>query len=400
MTFNYYLNKKKSLKEYPIFLYLREKGKTITINTSQSVELSKWDDQKQRVKRHHNNCISINAFLDHFERLAKEIVNELKIAQPEVNMKQIKVSIKNKLEFGGEFDLNEVFSKFIDIKTPNVVPATIGKYKNVMRHFINFAASTKIDLDLNSIDSQTLDGFSNYLIQNGINNNTTTTYIQVLLDFLNWALENDYTNNTKFTRYKKLVKEYEPKTIALSLEELSLLANHKFNNNRLEKVRDLFLFHIYTGQRYNEISKFKISDVKEGYWIVRQDKTFKEVQVPLITQAIEILEKYNYELPIISNVKYNKYLKEVAKEVGLNREEKIHKRFGSKVQTESKPIHELITTHTARRTFISISSYMNVDERVTKSITGHKNNKMMDLYFKPNKEQNRNVFENAFKFNN
>ncbi len=97
-------------------------------------------------------------------------------------------------------------------------------------------------------------------------------------------------------------------------KELETLANHTFSQKRLENVRDMFVFCCYTGLAYNEMSTLEKKHVEVGFdgfeWIkIIRKKTNKEVSIPILTKAKEILVKYESEadklLPVISNQKFN-----------------------------------------------------------------------------------------------
>ena len=153
--------------------------------------------------------------------------------------------------------------------------------------------------------------------------------------------------------------------------------------DRLAKVRDVFLFQCFTGQRYSDILSLNKKDVKNGTWHLRQQKTNNIIQIPLNKYAISILAKYSdFKLPVISNQKMNKYLKELCVLAKINDPVRIIKFKGSKRIEETKKKYEVIGTHTARRTFITLSLRKGMKPEVIMKITGHKSYKMFQKYLK------------------
>ena len=129
-------------------------------------------------------------------------------------------------------------------------------------------------------------------------------------------------------------------------------------------MRDYYLFSVYTGLAYNEAFGLKEEHIIKGFdgqlWIkmIRQ-KTQREINIPLLPQALKIIQKYHiaedqeYILPTISNQKMNSYLKEVAEIVGIKKN---------------------LTHHTARKTFAStILLYNNVPIEIVSKLLGHGN---------------------------
>ncbi len=119
----------------------------------------------------------------------------------------------------------------------------------------------------------------------------------------------------------------------LSETELEKLENHIFNSDRLDRVRDLFVFSCYTGISYVNIMALTADNVMKGIdggnWIItKRQKTKNSVKVPLLGKAEEIIEKYSDHpmtavtsslLPIIINEKLNAYLKEIANHVVIKK---------------------------------------------------------------------------------
>ena len=120
---------------------------------------------------------------------------------------------------------------------------------------------------------------------------------------------------------------------------------------------------------------------------LRDQKEDNVITVPILPQARRILDKYTHEdgvveLPTISNSNFNLYLKELAKLAGFDTPITISKQKGSRRITSTHPKYELIGTHTARKTFITLSFEFGMDPEVVRRITGHKSPKVFIKYLK------------------
>ena len=183
------------------------------------------------------------------------------------------------------------------------------------------------------------------------------------------ALAENYLDKDPFTLYK--TKTVRTEVVFLSPEELAQLEQHEFTQPRLQLIKDLFVFSCYTGLPYRELMNLKQSNIVKGFdgnlWIkMKREKTSKELSIPLLPKALEILEQYSNDglvFPRISNQKYNSYLKEIADLVGIEKR---------------------LTTHMARRTFAStVLLYNDVPMEIVSELLGHSNMKItQDSYGK------------------
>ena len=125
---------------------------------------------------------------------------------------------------------------------------------------------------------------------------------------LSFAVDSGYINrNPCLVKMKKERLEYHP----LSVEQINTIRNKSISNERLCKVRDLFVFQCYTGMAYIDMATLSRSDIKENKIIKYRHKTNVKSVIPIFDATKAILEKYDYTLPVLSNQRYNSYLKEL-----------------------------------------------------------------------------------------
>lgn len=158
--------------------------------------------------------------------------------------------------------------------------------------------------------------------------------------------------------------DYDGIDKCLEPEEFERLRTAKMPDDRLERVRDLFVFHCYLCQGYKDLRAFDAKKIKEidgkKVYPGKRGKTGVDFTVPLLSPALAILDKYHGKLPILSNVKYNKYVKEVAAIVGLP---------------------EAMTTHWARHTGGTLLLNAGVSMGIVSKVLGHRSIKMTERIY-------------------
>lgn len=152
----------------------------------------------------------------------------------------------------------------------------------------------------------------------------------------------------------------------LTMEEIERWANTKIDNSCLERVRDVFLFCCYTGLAYADVSRFDFSKAEyiDGMYRVKgkRQKTGEVYHISIMDKAMNILRKYKFTLPVMTNIKYNEYLKDVAALCGISKR---------------------ITSHVARHTFATTIAMANkVRIEVISKMLGHTNIKTTQIYAK------------------
>jgi len=159
------------------------------------------------------------------------------------------------------------------------------------------------------------------------------------------------------------------------------LYSFDFKDTRLEKVRDLFCFQCFTGMAYTDMVSFKKLRIRDGCIYYQRVKTgdSPEVMVPISGWTQSILDRYD-ELPVISNQKYNDFLKEMAEEAGFTNKLIIKRFYGGEAYEEESPKYEKITSHVGRKTCASVSADLGLERTVTKKILGHDNKEVHDSY--------------------
>jgi len=389
MRVNFYPDRSKGLNTIrTIWASIYERKNILLLNTGERVDTAYWDKKTHRasIRMAKNPGLKsqlniLNQFLNAYEHKIQSISLGMKTENPLIEFTEIANEIKR--EFGKTSNtLYDIFEDFIKAKRTLVGKQTIYKYNQLKNVLQAFEKKHGQKLSFNSFNKLFYDKFLAFLIDDRkMINATAYKTISFLKTFLGWAYERKLTTNTDFKYFKG--KSYENEVVYLTEEELMNLYNLKIKEDRLSKVRDTFLFQCFTGQRYSDILALKKEDIKNGTWHIRQQKTKSIIQIPLNNYALSILSKYpDYRLPVISNQKINKYLKELCILAEIDEPVTLVKFRGNKRIEENKKKYEVIGTHTARRTFITLSLRKGMQPEVIMKITGHKSYRMFQKYLK------------------
>jgi integrase len=399
MKVKFYLNRKNA-----IYCYVREYKNTLTLNTGQNITPDLWDTDIQRAnprKTRDNikkgSLKGLNQYLNAFESKILDIERIIRSKQPNAGFNIIADAIKRQFD-KKKVGLFDIYDEFINIKRQEVSKQAIQKYRRMKALLEDYQKVKRETLDFDKITPLFFSKFNAYLIDNkNMLNNTATKSIQFLKTFLIWANDNNYTDNNSYKSFKG--KSEKNEVIYLTEDELMTLYNFNPEDERLKRVRDLFVFQCFTGVRYSDIQNISRGDINDATWTVRTQKTHQIIEIPLNSYAISILAKYSdypQPLPVISNQKMNTYLKELCEKAGINESVKTVKYKGSeRIETTYKKF-EIVGTHTARRTFISLSLQKGMKPDVIMAITGHTTYRMMQRYLKIADKHKREEMDKAW----
>ena len=283
----------------------------------------------------------------------------------------------------------------------------IQQYKATEKHLKEFAKiDRKSDYQFNEINSDFYTRFVDYLqkplqakdnkgkllfnedgtpqlSKQPFTQNSVGKHIKVLKVMLNEAKNND-ADTSNFYVYTEDVDN-----VYLNEAELKQLKDFDFSAvPHLDRVRDWFLLLAWTGSRYSDLDKIEKSKIKNGLITYRQKKTNTLVTIPMHPVVNDILQKYNFDMPeLISNQKFNDYIKEACKAAKIDNIESITRTVGGKLITETMLKYELVSSHTCRRSFCTNMYLRGLDTIMIRSISGHKTEKSFLKYIKVSQQQ-------------
>lgn len=384
---SFYLKKSTKKGESVIMLCYQNKGQKFRYSTKMKIDPKNWKGQK--VKNQCSDADEINSLLLSYAAAIREIEREALFFKKDYSIDVIKRKFESKIGcLSTENDFFKSYDRFIEQSKPCKSITTVKAYVGTKNKLIEYQLKKREEISFETINSSFYEKFVDYLITDGkYLNNTIGKHIKTLKTFLNYAKEHEFTNATLNLKKFKVIQE-EVDIIYLTDSELMKLAGFSGLSETLSNVRDCFCFSCFTGLRFSDLSKLTKQNIKNDYLEIRTEKTKELLKIPLNDFAMEILEKHrgrkdNRPLPAgISNQKTNDYLKEIGEKVGINEIVETENFSGSnKVQT-SKYKYELITTHSARRTFVTLALEKGMRAEVVMSMTGHKSYRTFKKYIK------------------
>lgn len=266
-------------------------------------------------------------------------------------------------------------------------------YRNTIDHLVQFCNKNNIDLDTlftNSIGVEFCENFVHYLKEDRqLMINTVKGHSERLNAMLQKAvLYGHKVNNT----YKEVsVSEEEVSAIFLSMTEITRI--YYFQNlTKVEKeIKDYFIIGCLTGLRYSDYSRLNSNNFDKITNTIRikTQKTGAVVSIPMHKFVREILQKYDYKLPAARCIQqFNKIIKRICKKVGINDSVLWERTVGTKVIIKQLQKWELVSSHTARRSFATNMFLQNIPTYRIMMITGHKSESSFFKYIRVTREEN------------
>ena len=196
--------------------------------------------------------------------------------------------------------------------------------------------------------------------------------------------------------FKRL--QFDTDTIYLNEQEIDKMYMLDLSKNkRLERIRDLFVVECLTGVRYGDLMKITKENILKESIRIKVSKTGQFLHTLLLPTTKKILKKYNFILPKISNSNYNKYIKEVGEIACINQTVTQESYRSGKAISFKRKKYQLITTHTARRSFATNMYKRGYSPVQIMSITGHKKESTFLTYIRITNEESVRMISLDYK---
>jgi integrase len=399
-------------KPQPINAVIRWNGLRLVYSTSLKVSPKNWNSDKQRVKNVSDEPTkdNINAFLSKFETLVNAFYTEQRANISTVQMQDLKVYLDS-IFAPKESEPIEKTDKslFGFIKTfikerkehPKLC-ASVAAFVQMETHLRGFADAKKRLIDFEHINLDFFDEFLKYLYAQNMRQNTCQKAITTLKTVLNAATERNINDNRAYKSRKFNTHTEKVQNVYLDIDELNTLLNYDLSTNvRLERIRDLFLIGCFTGLRFSDFTNIKPENIfdKSGFEYIEMNtkKTGVDVVIPMHPVVKTMIAKYGGKVPpSLSNQKMNDYLKELCKIVGFNERILVTATVGGIKKTLPYSKYNLITTHTARRSFATNAFKSGEFSSLQiMRITGHTSESSFKKYIKIDNQENAVLMSRA-----
>ncbi|OIP02437.1 MAG: hypothetical protein AUJ98_01420 [Bacteroidetes bacterium CG2_30_33_31] len=371
-------NRINQLGETPIYLRITMNARFVTLSIKRSIKPDNWDQHLGRCRGRTVEATEINNYIEAFRGKVLNKYTELISIYEQVTPELLRDTV---------FCINSAKSKTIcDIWEDHVLDlkklidkgssyTLYQKFNTALRYFKDFLQQDyrMKDISVKLIDRVLVVKFEIYLRTNKLlSYNTTIKYLQNFKTVVIIAMKNGWLKVNPFIDFKLTLHEVDRPY--LSENEIQKLLMFDMKIQRLELVRDLFIFSCFSGLAYSDLFKLKRSEIETDanvtLWIkTRRQKTKIRTQIPLLEIPRMILEKYtdlsklkaeDKVLPVLSNQKLNAYLKEILTISG---------------------IEKTLTFHVARHTFATTVTMMNgVPIESVSRMLGHTNIKTTQHY--------------------
>lgn len=288
----------------------------------------------------------------------------------------------------------------------------IKSYVSTLANFRKFIDEKEIENDVKVLNLQTLNQYKEWLLDSGKAIKTINDLLRAFRALVEMLNKKEQRTGDKYIdlrafempKDERSKEEKQSKSEPLTEEELITLWKYDKLTERETEARDVFVAQCLCGQRISDLPKVLSPDfpiIHDGeleYMSFRTIKTNETAVIPLLPKLKEIREKYadgfkHWKLEYIDdedlqktrvnrqNNKLNSVIKRVAEKTGINRPVVCTEQRGLKKETKTVPLYELMHTHTARHTFVSIMARMGVPKDTIKIVTAHTNDAIIDRVY-------------------
>ncbi len=377
-----------------IVLVLRYNNQVLRYGVGAKLKAKHWDNKAQRAKYAGNNdhLVEINHLLNELDNHVTQIYKDTKgELSPDEFRKEILYrtdQVERPVEEVQHLPTLPEFAAQYVAERQNSLTGKRGTWKVLMtvsNYLSEFATEQDARLVFDEIDHNFAHRFTNWMYSppREFSANYAAKVYSVVRQFMREAQRRKLHANEAYTEFS--IKKEKVTHIALTFEELDTLYNLDLSGNeRLKRVRDLFLIGCYTGLRYSDFNRIDpghiIEEQGEKMLEITTQKTGEQVVIPFMPEAAELLAKYNYNPPRISSQKMNDYLKELCQMAGMTETVRVVANKAGKRQEVDLEKWQMVTTHVARRSFATNLYLLGVPAINIMKITGHATEKQFMGY--------------------
>jgi len=299
----------------------------------------------------------IKGYMERQRILINKIVEDMAFAGIELTAQNLKDCLKkggvSNFYSLGQLWMDTMLNKNAELSTGDLNSNTYSKYELAKKAF--YAANGFTDATpARDISIQHIINLQNHLRGKGMKQNTIAQYHAKCKAAFTLAFESGKIKSNPYAAYK-IDKGPKKEIIWLTEEELNQIRDKEITIERLAEVRDVFVFQCNSGLAYADLKSLTKQDFQRNHlnqvFIQKyRKKTGEQYTAIVLKDGVSILERYDYHLPVLSNQKYNAYLKEIQTICGIDK--KLH-------------------THLARTTYICFLYNQHTNPETIAAIVGH-----------------------------
>jgi site-specific recombinase XerD len=390
-----------SIKRTLVYLFYNFDRQRLKFSTGTSVCPLEWNAEKQRAlegKKYPLNG-DLNQRLNEIEtavgRSYYRLQNLGQLITPATLKAELEKELTGKQPTTKPTTLIDFAERYIEEVAGHRAPGTLQVYRSTIQHLRDFQKHSRRTYDFANVTLDFYHNFTEYLTNTkGHTNNTVGKVIKTVKSFLTEAAERKLHTNTDYKSKRFQVLKEETEAVYLTVAELETLASLALpEGSSIADVRDIFVFGAFTGLRFSDLSKLaatQVSITTGGKMLkVRTQKTDTTVVIPLHPIAEAILARNQGHPPkAYSNARTNALLKELGKRAGLTAPIEVSTAKGKLRATVVRQKWEMITTHTARRSFATNAYLAGIPLPAIMSLTGHSKTQTFLSYIRITAEEN------------
>ena len=421
LDFSLNFNLRQTRRNVPTIIYalFTFQGRRCKVNIGAKVYPAQWNKRRQiatisngqtRLDNRNNEIVNkrIRAVLAAFEEKKSYLCENLE--RMDFLLEELRQAINPNLKtrHAAMKENNELSATLIlsRMAESNIASESSKKiYLGYVSAFKEYLEAEGISDRLSSINRDVLEGYQQYLLERRpATIKTLLNKVKGIVTLINHANKdktvrsNINTNGITYLEDNRSREQRKSKQVPLTESQLSAIYNYTDLNAKERETRDLFICQCLLGQRISDLPKilkgdYRITRLGDGNEVIAfmAQKTSQEATLYLFPVVKEILGRYRQtgfehidllaedEKAIARNeVKLNKTIKEVCRKAGVDSDIDYVEQIGSKIITRRKKLFELIHTHTARHTFITLMCRYGVPKEDVIVATAHTDIKMID----------------------
>ena len=358
MTINFICRASKARKNglSPIEMSVIIDGDRTIIALDRKIDVKKWNASTQKVKGEKE----INDYLDAVRKKCWRIETEL-IKSDSLCIREFVDAFKNGSKSTKDtllqiYDKHNMLYKN-DVLCGRVENGALKKYINSRKRLSDYLKSIgMVDIPVKNITPSFCNGYQSYCLMT-LQQSTVNKELKMFKRILQFAVNERYIDINPFNiKIKDVKTDHHP----LTSSDVEKIWRTDINNERLSQIRDLFIFQCYTGLAYIDMATLRKDDIIGNTIYKKRQKTDVKSVIPLLPVSKAILEKYGYNLPVISNQKYNVLLKALGELCGI------------KVKLHS---------HLARHTAATVMINNGIELPIIAKILGHSSTKITEKVY-------------------
>lgn len=320
-------------------------------------------------------------------------INKTELLNPEIEFEYFVDFAKN---FVSKIEAGEILTK----KKVRFSKDTIRQYSVSIAHFEEFEKKLNSKIRIHEINKRLLEAFEKHLYNAGLLYNSVYLYISKIKAIANILFDEEITNRqVRFSTPKKQTTQ-----VYLNQKELTQMKDCDKLTESERKVLDIFLVQSFSGMRFQSLKSFLENPIayiqqsgEKTYINIVSQKTTETSIIPLSKVVYSILNKYNFKINVPSEEFINRSIKKIASKAGIDNPIAIQVTKNGRTETVIKSKSSMISTHSARRGYISIlKQYVNDEEAIIAS-SGHTSIQAMRNYIRSTKlERVDPIFNSEF----